>query len=220
MCHAYWNIFWDRKKKKWPLWHDFSPIVIFRIFICFKFLGRKRNRLAYRKVRQATKKTRNWENGGAKCSQNTFNTFSAKISSEVQQELKITIWGLTEICNSLLAWKSEYWIVKTYPICNFFETFCVRHFKWDIFNENFWTRHFLRYFDGDILSETFWMEIFEWDILNENFWVRHFLRYFDGDILGETFWVIHFCEGSVFNFLDTYEWHLPIRRILRSCLVV
>ena len=33
-----------------------SPIVIFRIFICFKFLGRKRNRLAYRKVRQATKK--------------------------------------------------------------------------------------------------------------------------------------------------------------------
>ena len=170
-------------------------------------------------------------------------------------------------CNSLLAWKSEYWIVKTYPICNFFETFCVRHFEWDILDEiffewdifwvryfewdilneifwvthfweilsetfwerhfewdilnvNFWTRHFLRYFDGDILSETFWMEIFEWDILNENFWVRHFLRYFDGDILGETFWVIHFCEGSVFNFLDTYEWHLPIRRILRSCLVV
>ena len=35
-----------------------SPIVIFRIFICFKFLGRKRNRLAYRKVRQATKKLR------------------------------------------------------------------------------------------------------------------------------------------------------------------
>ena len=105
MCHAYWNIFWDRRKKKWPLWHDFSPIVIFRIFICFKFLGRKRNRLAYRKVRQATKKTRNWENGGAKCSQNTFNTFSAKISNEVQQELKITIWGLTE--NVIRFWREN-----------------------------------------------------------------------------------------------------------------
>ena len=92
MCHAYWNIFWDRKMK-WPLWHDFSPIVIFRIFICFKFLGRKRNRLAYRKVRQATKKTRNWENGGAKCSQNTRNTFSAKFQSMYSTaiDLKITL---------------------------------------------------------------------------------------------------------------------------------